>query len=154
VYVGVDPKLPRRRRLLTIALAALLTSACGTATLPPGVVIDEHGHGTAPTTTATSDTGTPAPFRTVDQLAATVGCTATLEGTTSDFRQATCMKDDTRFVFVDFDTTEGQRAWLDYATSYGGEFLVGDRWAMSGKDRDYLEGVRAKLGGAIEGGNA
>jgi hypothetical protein len=145
--------LTRRRRLLTIALAALLTSACGTATLPPGMVIDEHGHGTA-TTTATSDTGTPAPFRTVDQLAATVGCTATLEGTAADFRQATCTKDGTTFVFVDFDTATGQREWLDYATSYGGLFLVGDRWAMSGKDRDYLESVRAKLGGAIEGSNA
>jgi hypothetical protein len=141
------------RRLLTIAVAALLTSACGTATLPPGVVLDEHGHGTT-TTTAASGTGTPAPFRTVDQLAATVGCTATRQGTTADFHQATCTKDDATFVFVDFDTTEGQRAWLDYATSYGGEFLVGDRWALSGGDRAYLEGVRAELGGAIEGGTA
>jgi hypothetical protein len=146
-----------RRLLLTIAVAAPLTSACGSGTLPPGMTIDEHGHGTV-TSTATTDTttdaGPPAPFRTVDQLAATVGCTATLQGTAADFRQATCTKDDTTFVFVDFDTAAGQRAWLDYATSYGGEFLVGDRWAMSGKDRADLESVRAKVGGAIQGGNA
>jgi hypothetical protein len=153
VYEGVKPT---PRLLLALAVAAPLVGACGAGTLPPGMTVDEHGHGTTGTTRTTGATedGPPAPFRTVDQLAATVGCTATRQGTTADFRQASCTKDDTTFVFVDFDTTEGQRAWLDYATSYGGEFLVGDRWAMSGEDRADLETVRAKVGGAIQGGSA
>jgi hypothetical protein len=53
-------------------------------------------------------------------------------------------------VFLDFDTTAGQRAWLDHAQQYGGVYLVGNRWLLSAKSAAYMETLRAKFGGSVE----
>lgn len=102
-------------------------------------------------------TGTPTPTSTLpsasytwQELAATVGCRAKLQGRTTDFRHAVCVKDGDSFVFLDFDTVRGQRDWLEYAVIYGGIYLVGDRWVLSGRSKDYLESLRPTLGGDIE----
>lgn len=106
-----------------------------------------HHPGTAP---PTSTSVLPSKFYTWQELAATVGCRAELQGRAADFRQATCVKDGESFVFLDFDTAKGQRDWLDYAVLYGGIYLVGDRWVLSGKSREYMESLRPALGGNIE----
>jgi hypothetical protein len=93
-----------------------------------------------PRASGPSPSGIPAQFFTVPQLAATIGCEANLMGKAADYRPAKCTVDGAEFVFVDFDTAEGQRAWLDYATLYGGVYLVGDRWALSGKSKEYIAG--------------
>ncbi|MFI8320352.1 hypothetical protein [Streptomyces sp. NPDC085529] len=87
---------------------------------------------------------------TVQQLASAVGCTAEITTKAADYRQATCKTEQADYVLVDFDTAEGQRAWLDYAEMYGGIYLVGDRWALSAKSKEYMESLRATLGGTVE----
>ncbi|MFJ3855759.1 hypothetical protein ACIPRL_05995 [Streptomyces sp. NPDC090085] len=87
---------------------------------------------------------------TVEQLASAVGCTAEITSQASDYRQATCRSAQADHVLLDFDTAEGQRAWLDYAQMYGGVYLVGDRWALSAKSKEYMESLRATLGGTVE----
>lgn len=149
--------LTRPRRALTAALAALLVGGCGLNprsgdgdTAPAG-----HHGATSPTSPTTGAAPSlPTRFFTVQELAATVGCEATIEGKAADFRQATCTMSGEKFVFVDFDTAEGQREWLDYAIMYGGVYLVGERWALSGRTKDYLETLLPTLGGKIEGGDA
>ncbi|OLF11673.1 hypothetical protein BLA60_12130 [Actinophytocola xinjiangensis] len=106
------------------------------------------GHGAGTPTTAAALPSEPLTWR---QLAHTVGCQATLQGHTSDFRQASCVKDGDAFVFLDFDTARGQRDWLEYAVLYGGIYLSGDRWVLSGDSREYMESLREELGGGIEG---
>lgn len=144
------------RCVLAVAAVAL-AGACGlNPTSGDGTTPAGH-HGTTVPTTSTSTRDTPSlPTRyfTVQELAATVGCEATVEGRAADFRQATCTMSGDKFTFVDFDTDTGQREWLDYATAYGGVYLVGERWALTGKSADYLETLLPTLGGKIEGGDA
>ncbi|HEX2132145.1 MAG TPA: hypothetical protein VHH15_11345 [Actinophytocola sp.] len=106
---------------------------------------DRHGAG-APATT----TSMPSEFHTWRELAATVGCTAKLQGRAADFRHAACVKDGYTIVFLDFDTVRGQRDWLESGLLYGGVYLVGDRWVLSGRSREYMESLRPELGGNIE----
>jgi hypothetical protein len=87
---------------------------------------------------------------TVRQLAAFVGCTAKITSKAADYREATCKISGVEYVFLDFDTAAGQRAWLDYAEMYGGVYLSGNRWALSAKSKAYMETLAAKLGGTVE----
>jgi hypothetical protein len=86
----------------------------------------------------------------VQQLAAAVGCKAEVTSKAADYRQAQCTTAEAKYVFLDFDTTTGQRAWLDYAQLYGGIYLVGNRWLLSAKSKEYMETLSAKLGGTVE----
>lgn len=135
---------------MVLAVAALLLAGGSGAYLGsntaaeqrPAVAQHQHhqGHG------MTHRAGSPAPFRTVEQLAAAVGCAATINLKAADYRQARC----TDLVLLDFDTAQGQRAWLDAAEPYGGVYLVGDRWALSGNSAERIEILQATLGGTIE----
>ncbi|MFD7917034.1 hypothetical protein ACFV30_41250 [Streptomyces sp. NPDC059752] len=136
----LEPASRLRRVLVPPVLAtacALLTAGCGEGGGEPGA-----GGATPRVTTA--------PSKTVQQLASEVGCTAEITVRAADYRQATCKTAEADYVFVDFDTSDGQRAWLDYAKMYGGIYLVGDRWALSAKSKEYMESVRATLGGTVE----
>jgi hypothetical protein len=123
----VTPGSARPRWLAALAAAALVTAGCGSA-----------GEERAPDAAYT-----------VEQLAAAVGCPAKPQGTATDVRQASCTVDGANVVFLQFDTESGQRHWLDYATLYGGVYLVGDRWVVTGGAEDYLRDLREKLGGEI-----
>src|SRR5688500_9890327 len=67
---------------------------------------------------------------TVEELAEQVGGTPEFQGKPSDFRQAACATDATRYMLLDFTTDEKKQAWLDTARLYGATYLVGDRWAL------------------------
>jgi hypothetical protein len=145
---------------VVLAVAAVLLSGGGSAdpgSKPPAAAgHDAHTGGTNTGTGGTSSStasapGTTASALTVEQLAAAVGCQARIDLKAADYRQATCTAAGAQLVFIDFDTAEGQRAWLDYAQLYGGVYLVGNRWALSGKSKEYLESLRAKLGGTVVG---
>ena len=126
-------------------LALLLVVAAGCATPEPA----------APTTgtssTSTSQVSLPPKALTVADMAAFVGCVPEPVGKTSDFRQANCAAPKEKLVLLDFDTTEGMRAWLDTATLYGGIYLVGDKWVLSSETVEYMETLRSEFGGTIEG---
>ncbi|HEU5475343.1 MAG TPA: hypothetical protein VFV67_32270 [Actinophytocola sp.] len=145
-----------RRRVLACALPAvaaavmLLTSGCGSGAAGVG----PHGAGHGPAATpADAANAMPSEQLTVDQLAAEVGCTPTSPIKGADFRQANCKASGTNLILLDFDTAEGQRAWVDLSKDYGGVYLVGNRWTLSGNDRDYMLALQTRLGGALEQGS-
>lgn len=90
---------------------------------------------------------------TVEELAEKVGCTPEFQGKTSDFRQAACATDATRYMLLDFTTDEKARAWLDMARLYGAPYLVGERWALTTLEVADMERLRGELGGTLLEGN-
>ena len=130
------------------AVTALLAGGCGgdTEEKTAGQAAKERAQRTATSSVSIE----PTKRYTVQQLADAVGCTPKSAGKTKDFRQAGCVKGEDSFVFLDFDTAQGQQDWLRYATLYGGVYLVGDRWVLSGKSKEYMESLRDKLGGTIQ----
>ena len=140
MYVDVVSSL---RRGALFLLALVLVAGCGTP---------EPAAQPAPTTSSSSSqVSLPPKALTVADMAAHVGCVPEPVGKTSDFRQATCAAPKEKLVLLDFDTTEGMRAWLDTAMLYGGIYLVGDRWVLSAESVEYMETLRTKFGGTIEG---
>lgn len=87
---------------------------------------------------------------TVEELAAKVGCTASIQGTTADFRQANCKVGKTDFLMLDFVTAAGQDAWYEGAIPYGGSYLVGERWILTSSSEEEMVKLQDELGGAIE----
>ncbi|WP_188186743.1 hypothetical protein [Nonomuraea sp. SYSU D8015] len=94
--------------------------------------------------------GTAPKTYTVEQLAAAVGCTAKITLKALDYRQGECTSDGIPYVFLDFQTAKGQREWLDYAQMYGGLYLVGDRWVLSAKSKEFMQELSKKFGGTVE----
>jgi hypothetical protein len=137
VYAGVRLSLA-----VMTTVAALLAGGCGAS---PGT--DAPAAGGHPGTAG----GAPAYAFTVEQLATVLGCQANITLRAADYRQASCTAAGTRFVLLDFTTAKGQRDWLEEAESYGGVYLVGDRWALSGQSNDHMEHLRTMLGGNLEG---
>ena len=86
---------------------------------------------------------------TVEELAEKVGCTPEFQGKTSDFRQAACSTDATRYMLLDFTTEEKKQAWLDTARLYGATYLVGERWALTSLEVADMERLRGELGGTL-----
>lgn len=127
------------RRLLGLAALAALLAGCGDRAAPAAEP--------APASTAASKAYT------IEQLAAAVGCTPKSGGRTTDFRQANCTVGGDDFMFLQFDDASRQRDWLRYATLYGGVYLAGDRWVLSGRSKEYLLELQAELGGEIEEGS-
>jgi hypothetical protein len=128
--------LPLRRRALVLSIVPVfLLAGCGTAGSP------------ASTPSATPTLGA----LTVEALAAKLGCEAKVTLKAADYRKADCTTSEGRHVLLDFATTTGQRAWLEYAQLYGGIYLVGERWALSAVSRQYMQSLQAKLGGTVEG---
>ncbi|WP_407836239.1 hypothetical protein ACE1OC_06935 [Streptomyces sp. DSM 116496] len=131
-------------RLALAGACALLIAGCAGSAEPDTEAAAENA------AIGPSPSAATAPSMTVQQLASAVGCTAEITTKAADYRQATCKSEQADYVLVDFDTVEGQRAWLDYAEMYGGIYLVGDRWALSAKSKEYMESLRATLGGTVE----
>jgi len=122
---------------LALAIASVfLLVGCGTADSPGA------------TPSATPSLGA----LTVEALATKLGCEAKVTLKAADYRKADCTTSAGRHVLFDFDTTTGQRAWLEYAELYGGIYLVGERWALSAVSREYMQSLQPKLGGTLEGG--
>jgi hypothetical protein len=108
----------------------------------------------AQTATVATTRSTPAPKPTkpytVEELAATVGCTPKFQGKTSDFRQASCKIGKTDYMLLDFETADGQKAWYDNAIIYGSPYLVGERWILTSSSEDEMVKLQDELGGSIE----
>jgi len=133
-----------------VAAAALFAGGCGTGQGASGAGHDPHGGGHGQSQPADADNDMPSEAMTVDQLAAAVGCQTSSPQKGSDFRQANCSGPGEKLVILDFDTAQGQRAWVDMSKAYGGVYLVGNRWTVSGNSREFMLALQARLGGAIE----
>jgi hypothetical protein len=88
---------------------------------------------------------------TVEELADRIGCEPEFQGKTSDFRQAACATDATRYMLLDFTTDEKKQAWLDTALLYGATYLVGERWALTSLEVADMERLRGEIGGTLRG---
>jgi hypothetical protein len=140
--------------LAGVISVVLASTGCGGATTgaPPATeqAADQRSSTPARPDPPAASSSASTPVMTIEQLAAALGCQATGTMKAADYRQARCTIDGADMVLLDFDTAEGQRAWVDYAVMYGGVYLVGNRWALSGKSEQYMESLRAKLVGTIE----
>ncbi|MFI0817603.1 hypothetical protein ACH4TX_14040 [Streptomyces sp. NPDC021098] len=88
------------------------------------------------------------------QIADAIGCKATIITEADELRQGSCKsgKGDP-YTMVTFATEKGQKDWLNTSKDYGGMYLVGARWSVTGQSSGALKPLRAKLGGAIEQGS-
>ncbi|MFD7326539.1 hypothetical protein ACFV9D_36600 [Streptomyces sp. NPDC059875] len=86
---------------------------------------------------------------TLEQLAAKAECAPDVQTDAAELRQAKCATDDGTYVLTTFATDRGQREWLNQSKDYGGSYLVGRKWTVSG-DSGTVEKVRERLGGQVE----
>jgi hypothetical protein len=138
------PRHTTSHLLATAATLCALTTGCGT-TQDPAAPRD-----VAHTTTTPPTPSTPAKPYTIEELGAAVGCTPEFQGKPLDFRQAICHNDQYKYLLLDFDTDQGQADWLDYSTTYGGTYLVGQRWVLSSDSEPHMVELSKTLGGTIQ----
>jgi hypothetical protein len=150
--------LPKRRRWTAPAvalLAAVLVGGCGASSLP-----GKDGHGAAHGGAAGQDDASavampasrPAKPMTVEQLADGLGCPVELAGKFADYRMTRCKVDGRTIVVCDFVSERSQREWVNASESYGGYYLLGPRWAVSGNELKDVVKFQGKWGGKIEQG--
>ncbi|EFL21020.1 MULTISPECIES: hypothetical protein [Streptomyces] len=103
---------------------------------------------------AAKELGKPGKPAALTQIADAIGCKATIVTEADELRQGACQssKGD-RYTMVTFATAKGQKDWLNTSKDYGGMYLVGTRWSVTGQSSGSLKPLRAKLGGAIEQGS-
>ncbi len=133
---------------MLVLVAALSAGGCGASALPGQG--GHAGHDYMYMTSTPPIPGKPARPMTMDQLADEVGCTPERSGKALDFRQGTCRVDGDILVMNDFDTEKAKRDWLTGSELYGGIYLVGPRWVLSGNSLVYMKRVQQRLGGTIE----
>nr|WP_051723526.1 hypothetical protein [Streptomyces albus] len=100
-------------------------------------------------TTGASEAVFVAPAK-VEVIAGLTGCKAKIRLEADELRQGVCHTPEVDYLITTFPKEEHQRAWLDSAAVYGGEYLVGSRWIVSAKKPEMLEEFRAKLGGTVQ----
>ncbi|MFC9294804.1 hypothetical protein ACFTWH_23795 [Streptomyces sp. NPDC057011] len=128
------PRSPVRsvRRILTIV------AVCATALPVAGCA----GHpAAAPPPSASAS---------IEEIAAAVGCTAEVSVQADELRQGGCSTAQGAFRMLTFAGAEGQRSWLAEARTYGGSYLVGDRWVVTAQPPEALTALHARLGGSLE----
>ncbi|MDT9688064.1 hypothetical protein Q5762_06805 [Streptomyces sp. P9(2023)] len=86
---------------------------------------------------------------TLEEIAERAGCAPDVQTDATELRQTPCATDDGTYVLTTFATDRGLREWLNQSKDYGGSYLVGRRWAVSG-EAGTVERVRERLGGRIE----
>ncbi|MFE1975578.1 hypothetical protein [Streptomyces hygroscopicus] len=134
-------------RATAVCAALLFLGGCGGSGPAHGA-----GHGREKTSSAAkafAAPGTPAPLT---KIADAIGCDATVITEAEELRQGACGSGGKRFTMVTFATDKGQRDWLATSKDYGGTYLVGKRWSVTGLSMDSLEPLREKLGGSLEKG--
>lgn len=154
-----DPRnVPPRRRVapasalvaaLSAVLAAITLAACGPGSSSGSGGHGGSGHGQVQVSVLPSKPSKP---MTVQQIATALGCQAKLESY-KDYRQIRCNLERRSFILVDFDTDNGLRVWLDNSDDYGGFYLVGDNWVISGNSLAEISPLQDEFGGKITEGD-
>ncbi|MEW9549386.1 hypothetical protein [Nonomuraea sp. NPDC050783] len=111
----------------------------------------------APASTGTAAAGHrhragPLPVAGLDRILAAVACRhPEVQVDAAELHEVACRSAAGRYTVMTFATSRGESSWLGEAEPYGGTYLVGDRWAVVSTPA-LLDGLRARLGGRIEGG--
>ncbi|MBW8795519.1 MAG: hypothetical protein JF597_18560 [Streptomyces sp.] len=84
----------------------------------------------------------------VEVIAGLTGCKPKIRIDATELRQGLCHTKEVDYLITTFPTDELKETWLDSASGYGGEYLVGTRWIVSAQPQ-MLDGFRDKLGGTI-----
>lgn len=121
---------------LAVLLASLLCGGCGAGARPAPAA--------AP---ASSPAAAPAPL---DLLATALGCAPEVTVDAEEVREGACEVGAQAFRLATFATAEGRAAWLAESRQYGGAYLVGDRWVVTGPSPAALDPLRATLGGTLD----
>lgn len=122
-------------------LAALLCVGCTGSAAGPGSSGSEGGGRAAPPPSA------PEPL---DRIAAALGCSPEVTVDAQEVREGACAVEGRAFRMATFSTAEGRAAWLAESRQYGGTYLVGERWIITGPSADALTPARATLGGTLD----
>ncbi|MGW3284823.1 hypothetical protein ACWDR3_09285 [Streptomyces sp. NPDC001002] len=98
--------------------------------------------------TAAPEAGVVAPAK-VEVIAGLIGCTPKIRVDADELRQGVCHTKAADQVITTFPEEKYKLAWLDAASGYGGQHLVGSRWVVSAQPAKLKE-FRTKLGGEIQ----
>lgn len=92
-------------------------------------------------------------YETRDDLAEAVGCDSEVSpsqvGEAYVREAGFCRVDGSEVQVFTFRADFAQERWTELALAFGGLYLIGDGWAVSG-ERSTLEAVQAEIGGEIE----
>ncbi|MEU4872145.1 hypothetical protein [Streptomyces sp. NPDC021608] len=119
-----------------------LTAACGA-----GDDTDGKGASKPPTVTAAPEAGVVAPAK-VEVIAGLTGCTARIRIEADELRQGVCHTAESDYLITTFPEERHKESWLEAASVYGGQYLVGSRWVVGGQP-EALARFRPRLGGTI-----
>ncbi|MEU8573071.1 hypothetical protein [Streptomyces asoensis] len=134
-----------RGAALAGGLAVLsLTTACSGAEGGTGAGRDRSS---APPVTAAPAAGVVAPAK-VEVIAGLTGCTAEIRIDADELRQGVCHTKEADYLITTFPEERYKETWLEAASIYGGQYLVGARWVVSAQPK-MLTGFRPRLGGTI-----
>ncbi|MFJ6700973.1 hypothetical protein ACIQM4_33660 [Streptomyces sp. NPDC091272] len=87
----------------------------------------------------------------LEELAAKAGCVPEIGTEAAEIRQANCRTANGSYVLATFATDRGRQEWLDGADDYGGSYLLGRRWVVTG-DETVVAELRGRLGGTVTSG--
>ncbi len=119
-----------------------LTTACGAGGEEDGAAAKS-----APTKVAATAAGVVAPAK-VEVIAGLTGCKVKIRTEADELREGVCHTKRGDYLITTFPAEKYKLTWLDAAAVYGGEYLVGTRWVVSGEPA-LLEQLRPRLGGDI-----
>ncbi|OKH99144.1 hypothetical protein A6A06_26570 [Streptomyces sp. CB02923] len=106
-------------------------------------------HPPGPSTTSPAQPAQPASMA---RIASALGCRADVIIEAQELREGGCTTGAGVFRILTFSSDGKKRAWLTEAQAYGGTYLVGTRWSVTGPSRSALLPLRRALGGTIESG--
>ncbi|MEU9606818.1 hypothetical protein [Streptomyces sp. NPDC048057] len=141
---GAGAARTARTARAVVALTAL--AACG-----PGDDGDGRGDVDRPRGAGASKSAPREAAGTLEELAATARCAPKVRTDTAELRQANCRTGAGAYVLTTFATERGLRAWLDAADDYGGTYLIGRTWVVSGGE-EVVTALRDRLGGTVHRG--
>ncbi|WP_214411766.1 hypothetical protein [Sphaerisporangium fuscum] len=132
----------RATGLVGSVFALTLLTGCGGGASPEAPALAAAG------AAAPADAGQPL---TLKELAGRTGCAKPQIQTDSDeLRQGVCKTDKGQYALVTFSTDQGKRDWLTEAKEWGGNYLVGNKWVISGNDPALLQSFSQEVGGSLE----
>ncbi|WP_037639366.1 hypothetical protein [Streptomyces bicolor] len=126
----------------SLVLLLLSSTACA------GGADKESAAKSSPPNVAATVAGVVAPAK-VEVIAGLTGCKVKIRTEADELREGVCHTEMGDYLITTFPAEKYKLTWLDAASVYGGEYLVGPRWVVSAKPQ-LLEQLRPRLGGTVQ----